>query len=142
MLVVRANEDRSNAADIANLNYVDEGVSILRITDDDGRFTILSVNVVVFMFPFILYFIVIIFRFEFSTYSFSESNGTLSNAINVVKQQGAISEQTLTLLVDHVPLTAMFGKYMVCALLVSGSINTEMWCIYSDMYNTFDLLYL
>lgn len=54
MLVVRANEDRSNAADIANLNYVDEGVSILRITDDDGRFTILSVNVVVLMFPFIL----------------------------------------------------------------------------------------
>lgn len=119
MLVVRANEDRSNAADISNLNYVDEGVSLLRITDDDGRFTMLSVNVVVHVFlscfsPFSI--IVIIFRFEFNTYSFSESAGNLSDAINVVKQQGAVSEQTLTLLVDHVPLTAMFGKYMACVL--------------------------
>lgn len=36
MLVVRANEARSNPADIANLNYIDEGVCLLRITDDDG----------------------------------------------------------------------------------------------------------
>lgn len=55
MLVVRANEDRSNVADIANLNYRDEGVSLLRITDDDSRFTMLSVNVVVYLFLSILY---------------------------------------------------------------------------------------
>ena len=38
MLVVRANEELSDPQDLANVDYMDEGVSILRITDDDSTF--------------------------------------------------------------------------------------------------------
>ena len=40
MLVVRANEVLSDPQDLANVNYMDEGVTILRITDDDSTFLI------------------------------------------------------------------------------------------------------
>lgn len=36
ILVVRANEALSNPSDIANLVYADEGVTVLRIVDDDS----------------------------------------------------------------------------------------------------------
>ena len=51
----------------------------------------------------------IIFRFERPSYVFSESAGVQSDVIRVVKQQGNVSEQTLTLLVHPVPFTAEFG---------------------------------
>ena len=35
LLIVRANEARNNPSDIANVRYKDEGVTLLRITDDD-----------------------------------------------------------------------------------------------------------
>lgn len=71
--------------------------------------------------------IVIVFRFEFNFYSFAESAGVLNNEINVVKQQGAVSEQTLTLSVNHIPLSAMFGEYIRCMYIsyVSGSKNND-----------------
>ena len=37
LLVVRANEARSNPSDLANVRYKDEGVTLLRITDDDRK---------------------------------------------------------------------------------------------------------
>lgn len=122
MLVVRANEDRSNPADIANLIYVDEGVSLLRITDDDGMVTMPSVILCYLLSCFSSLLLVIVFQFEFEFYSFSESAGTLTNAINVIKQEGAISEQNLTLFADHVPSTAMFGKYMTCVHVLGSNI--------------------
>ena len=40
MLIVRATKNSSDALDVANLEYIDEGVTLLRITDDDRMFTI------------------------------------------------------------------------------------------------------
>ena len=37
LLVVRANEARSNPSDLAKVVYKDEGVTLLRITDDDSK---------------------------------------------------------------------------------------------------------
>ena len=44
----------------------------------------------------------------------------LRNTINVVKQQGNISEQTLTLFVDHTPFTARLGMH----ILTYGSLSS------------------
>ena len=38
MLIVRANEALSNPSDLAKLNLINDGVCLLRITDDDSRF--------------------------------------------------------------------------------------------------------
>ena len=51
----------------------------------------------------------IIFRFEHPFYTFDETDGVLRDTINVIKQPGNVSEQTLTLLVDHTPASAKFG---------------------------------
>ena len=59
---------------------------------------------------FCLHYTGIIFRFERATYTFTEDAGLQRDSIRVVKQQGNISEQTLTLLVDPVPFTAELGK--------------------------------
>ena len=40
MLIVRANETLSNPSDLANLILINEGVCLLRITDDDSTFRI------------------------------------------------------------------------------------------------------
>jgi hypothetical protein len=55
--------------------------------------------------------VAIIFRFERTAYTFSETAGVLRETIKVVKQQGNISEQTLTMFVDHTSLSAKFSKY-------------------------------
>lgn len=44
MLIVRANEDLSNPSDVSNINYVDEGVTLLRIVDDDSEFNYISIS--------------------------------------------------------------------------------------------------
>jgi hypothetical protein len=88
MLIVRANEALSNPSDLAKLNLINDGVCLLRITDDDT----------------------IIFRFERTAYTFSETAGVLRETIKVVKQQGNISEQTLTMFVDHTSLSAKFRE--------------------------------
>ena len=40
LLIVRANEAGNNLLDLANLEYMDEGVTLLRITDDDSKTTL------------------------------------------------------------------------------------------------------
>ena len=52
---------------------------------------------------------VIVFRFESTSYTFFEDAGIQRDAINVIKQQGHVSEQNLVLLVDHTPFSATFG---------------------------------
>ena len=37
LLIVRANEARNNPSDLINVRYIDEGVTLLRITDDDSE---------------------------------------------------------------------------------------------------------
>ena len=38
LLIIRANRVNNNPSDLANLKYMDEGVTLLRITDDDSMF--------------------------------------------------------------------------------------------------------
>ena len=37
LLIVRANEARNNPSDLVNVRYIDEGVTLLRITDNDSE---------------------------------------------------------------------------------------------------------
>ena len=37
LLIVRANQVLSNPSDVANLIFIDEGVTLLRIVDDDSK---------------------------------------------------------------------------------------------------------
>ena len=112
LLIVRADEIHSDPLDIANLGYMDEGVTLLRITDDDSK--IYTIIIIMNNFSLIIIvFIVIIFQFERPFYTFFETDGVLRDTINVVKMPGNISEQTLTLLVDHTPSSARFGMQIL-----------------------------